>query len=134
MFAALILAISIVALLQFALNYWRAILEGVDTQAVSEGILEAARVENGRVTGGDFAMLTGLYDLIPDLNPGRGGLGFVRLYYRIVDGIGAVAGRYMPVAAGWSERELAICARYAAVHIDSRRQATLELAASARSY
>jgi hypothetical protein len=29
---------------------------------------------------------------------------------------------------GWSERELAICACYAAVHIDSRHQANLELA------
>jgi hypothetical protein len=109
-------------------------LAGAAVQSVSEGILEAARVENGRVTGGDFAMLAGLHDLTPDLNPGRGGLGFVRLYCRILEGIGAIAGRYMPVVAGWSERELAICARYAAVHIDRRRQANLELAASARSY
>lgn len=134
MIAALILAVSIVALCRSGLYYWRSLLAGVAAQSVSTGILEAARVENGRVTGGDFAMLAGLHDLIPDLHPGRGGLGFVRLYYRILDGIGAVAGRYMPVVAGWSERELAICARYAAVHVDSRRQATLELAASARSY
>jgi hypothetical protein len=93
-----------------------------------------ARVENGRVTGGDFAMLAGLHDLTPDVNPGRGGLGFVRLYYRIVDGIGAIAGRYIPPLAGWSDREIAICARYAAVHIERRRQANLELAALARSY
>ena len=134
MLAALIFAVAIIALCRFSLYYWRALLTGVAAQSVSNGILEAARVENGRVTGGDFAMLAGLHDLTPDVNPGRGGLGFVRLYYRIVDGIGAVAGRYMPVVAGWSERELAICARYAAVHIDSRRQANLELAASACSY
>ena len=130
MIAALILSVSIVALCRFGLYYWRALLAGVAAQPVFDGILEAARVENGHVTGGDFAMLAGLHDL----TPGRGGLGFVRLYYRIVDGIGAVVGRYMPVVAGWSERELAICARYAAVHIDSRRQANLELAASACSY
>jgi hypothetical protein len=86
------------------------------------------------VTGGDFAMLAGLHDLTPDVDPGCGGLGFLRLYYRIVDGIGAVAGRYVPVVSGWSKRELAICARYAAVHIDNRLQANLELAASAYSY
>lgn len=134
MIAVLILTVSIVALCQFGLYYWRALLAGVAAQPVFNGILEAARVENGLVTGGDFAMLAGLHDLTPDLNPARGGLGFVRLYYRIADGLGAVAGRCMPVVAGWSERELAICARYAAVHIDRRRQANLELAASARSY
>jgi hypothetical protein len=134
MLAALILAVSIIALCRFGLYYWRALLTGVAAQSVSKGILEAARVENGRVTGGDFAMLAGLHDLTPDLNPGRGGLRFVRLYYRIVDGIRAVAGRYMPVVAGWSECELANCARYAAVQIERHRQDNLELAALARSY
>jgi hypothetical protein len=39
----------------------------------------------------------------------------------------------MPAVAAWSQRELAICARYAAVQIDRRLQANLELAASLRS-
>jgi hypothetical protein len=39
----------------------------------------------------------------------------------------------MPAVAAWSERELTICARYAAVQIDQRLQANLELAASLRS-
>jgi hypothetical protein len=132
MIAALTLAVSIVALCRFSLYYWRALLAEVAAQPVFEGILEAARVEGGSVTGRDFAMLAGLHDLTPDLR--QGGLGFIRLYYRIVDDIGAVAGQYLPVVAGWSERELATCARYAAVQIDRRRQANLELAASACSY
>ena len=132
MIAALILAVSIVAVCRFGLFYWRALLVDVAAQPVFNGILEAAHVHDGSVTGGDFAMLAGLHDLTPDL--GRGSLGFIRLYYRIVDDVGAVAGRFIPVVAGWSERELAICARYAAVHIDRRRQANLELAAAACSY
>jgi hypothetical protein len=40
----------------------------------------------------------------------------------------------MPAVAAWSERELAICAHYAAIHINRRCQANLEQAASARSY
>src|ERR1700719_3824037 len=109
MIAAQILSVSIVALCRFGLCYWRALLAGMAAQPVFDGILEAARVENGHVTGGDFAVLAGLHDLTPDVNPGRGGLGFVRLYYRIVDGIGAIAGRYIPPLAGWSDRELALC-------------------------
>jgi hypothetical protein len=134
MIGAVILAMSVVGLCRFALYYWRAILAGVAAQPVSESILEAARVENGCVTAGDFAMLAGLHDLTPDLNPGRGGLGFVRRYYRIVDAIGTVAGRRMPTLAAWTERELAICARYAAVQIDRRLKSNFALAASARSW
>jgi hypothetical protein len=133
MLAVMLFAISIVALSQFAVYYWRAVLTAVAGQPVSEQVLAAARVENGHVTGHDFGTLVGLHDLTPDLHPGRSGLGLVRLYYRLVDGIAAVAGRRMPAVAAWSERELAICARYAAVQIDRRLQANLQLAASLRS-
>lgn len=133
MFPAMLFAISIVALSQFALCYWRAVLAAVAGQPVSEHILAAARIENGHVTGQDFRTLAGLHDLTPDLHPGRSGLGLVRPYYRAVDAVASVAGRRMPAVAAWSEHELAICARYAAVQIDRRLQANLQLAASLRS-
>jgi hypothetical protein len=133
MLSAMLFAISIVALLQFALYYWRAILSAAAGKPVSEQVLSAAHVQNGLVTRNDFETLAGLHDLTLDLNPGRGGLGPVRLYYRIVDAIDAIAGRRMPALAAWSEREMATCARYAAVQIDRRLQANLQLAASLRS-
>jgi hypothetical protein len=133
MFAAMLFAISIVALSQFGLYYWRAVLAGVAGQPISEQVLSAARVENGQVTGEDFGTLAGLYDLTPDLHPGQTGLGLVRLYYRAVDTIASLAGQRMPAVGAWSDRELAVCARYAAVQIDRRLQANLELAASLRS-
>ena len=133
MFAAMLFAISIVALTQFGLYYWRAVLAAVAGQPVSESVLAAAGVENRRVTGRDFRTLAGLHDLTPALNPSRGGLGFVRLYYGIVDGISAAAGQHMPAVAAWCEQELSVCARYAAMQIDRRLQANLELAASLRS-
>ncbi len=133
MFAAMLFAISILALAQFGLYYWRAVLAAVAGQPVSDGVLTAARVENGRVTGRDFKTFVGLHNLTPDLQPNRGGLGFVSLYYRIVDGISAMAGRRRPAIAAWCELELAVCARFAAVQIDRRLQSNLELAASLRS-
>jgi hypothetical protein len=133
MFPAMLFAISIVALSQFAVYYWRAVLAAVAGQPVSEHILVAARVRNGQVTGQDFETLAGLHALTPDLRPGRNGLGLVRFYVRIVDTIRDVAGLRIPAIAAWSEHELAICARYAAVQIDRRLQANLELAAALRS-
>ena len=133
MFAAMLFAISIVALSQFALYYWRAVLAGVAAQPVSHRVLEAARVEGGRLSANDFAALAGLHDLTPDLHLDRGGLSLVRLYFRAIGAIEAVLGGSMPSVAAWGQREGAICARYAAVQIDRRLQANLELAASLRS-
>jgi hypothetical protein len=133
MFAAMLFTISIVALAQFGLYYWRAVLSGVAAQPVSDRVLWAAHVENGRVTSQHFETLAGLHDLTPDLYPNRGGLGLVRLYHRVVQGVDALAGSRIPAVAAWSNRERAICARYAAVQVDRRLQANLELAASLRS-
>ena len=133
MFSAMLLAISIVALSQFALYYWRAVLAGVAAQPVSDRVLVAAQVENGRLTPKHFQTLAGLHDLTPDLNLNRSGLGLVRLYFRLIEGLDAILGKRIPTFALWSERERALCARYAAVLVDRRLQANLELAASLRS-
>jgi hypothetical protein len=60
-------------------------------------------------------------------------LGYVRLYYRAVEGLDTLFGKMLPAVKVWSERERVICARYAAVQVGRRLQANLELAASMRS-
>jgi hypothetical protein len=132
MYSAMLLAISIVALSQFALYYWRAVLAGVAAQPVSDRVLVAAQVENGQLTPEHFQTLAGLHDLTPDLYPNRSGLGMVRAYYALIEGLGAFLGK-IPSFAVWSEHERVICARYAAVQVDRRLQANLDLAASLRS-
>jgi len=133
MFSAMLLAISIVALSQFALYYWRAVLAGVASQPVSDRVLVAAHIENGRLTPQHFQTLAGLHDLTPDLNPNKSGLGLVRVYYRFIEGLDAILGKRISTFAVWSERERTICARYVAVLVDRRLQANLDLAASLRS-
>jgi hypothetical protein len=133
MFSAMLFAISIVALSQFALYYWRAMLAGAAALPVSERTLAAAHLEDGCVTGQDFATLVRLHEITPDLHPGGKGLGLVRLYFSVVKSLGTLAGSSMPAVLAWSQRETAICARYAAVQVDRRLQANLELAASIRS-
>src|SRR5580692_10983698 len=102
MFATMLFAISIVALAQFGLYYWRAVLSGVAAQPVSDRVLSAARVENGRVTQLHFETLAGLHDLTPDLYPNSSGLGLVRLYFRVVEGLDALIGSRIPAVAAWS--------------------------------
>jgi hypothetical protein len=133
MLSAMLLSISIVALAQFALYYWRAVLAGVAAQPVSSRVLEAAHVEHGELSGKDFHVLAELHDLTPDMQSGPGGLGTVRLYYRVVQMIGVLAGSRLSSVSAWAERESMVCARYAAVQIDRRLEANLALAATIRS-
>jgi hypothetical protein len=133
MFAAFLLAISTVALLQFALFYWRAILSGVAAQPVSARVLDSAGVAGGQLTARDFAVLVELHGLTAALDPSIGGLKLVRAYHQAIRALDALFGRLFPEVGFWSERECATCARYAAVQIDRRLQANLSLAASLRS-
>jgi hypothetical protein len=133
MFAAMLLAISIVALSQFALYYWRAVLAGVAAQPVSERVLAAANLDAATMQGRDFEKLAGLHELTPDLQTSSDGLLLVRAYYRVLEGLAKLSGVGLPALSEWCERERVICARFAAVQIDRRLQANLAMAAALRS-
>jgi hypothetical protein len=133
MFAAMLLAISIIALSQFAIYYWRAVLAGVAAQPVSDRVLAAANLEPAQMQGRDFEKLAGLHELTPDLQSNRDELLLVRAYYRVLQGLSNLSGIRMPAMAQWCERERVICARYAAVQIDRRLQANLAMAEALRS-
>jgi hypothetical protein len=133
MFAAIIFAVSLAGLSQFALFYWRAVIVGVAAQPCSNQILEAANVENGHLNGRDFDRLAGLHELTLELNPTPGGLGLVRVYYGLVNGLDRIAGKLLPDLSAWSDRERTLCAQYAAVKIHRRMQANVEMAAFVRS-
>jgi len=133
MFAAMLLAISTVALLQFAVYYWRAVLSGVASQPVSEQVLDSVHAPGGRLAGAHFPVLAELHELTPELQASSGGLRLVRAYYSLVHAADNLFGNRFPEFATWSERERVICARYAAVQIDRRLQSNLALLASLRS-
>src|SRR5260370_7290375 len=96
MFAAMLFAISIVALSQFAVYYWRAMLVGAAAQPVSERILAAAGVRNGKLTGEDFRPLLGLHDLTPELSSGGKNLALVPAYYALLHAISPRSSRTLP--------------------------------------
>ena len=133
MFSAMLFAISIVALAQFALYYWRAVLAGVASQPISADILEAVQVEESNLCGADFEKLASLLTLTPELKSSRGGLGFVPAYFKLVGKLSDLFGQISPALSNWSEHERVLCARYAAVQIGRRLEANLAQAASLRS-
>jgi hypothetical protein len=133
MFSAMLLAISTVALAQFAVYYWRAIVAGVAVQPVSEQVFAAARVKRSELRGEDFRSLAELHNLTPDLAAQTSGLGLVPLYFKLIHTVGKMAAGRVAALAEWAENERVLCARYAAVQIDRRLQSNLAMAASIRS-
>jgi len=129
MFSAMLLAISIVALAQFGLYYWRAVLTGVAAQPISNRVLEAAQLEEPDLRGKDFEKLAGLLTLTPELEGHGDSLGPVRAYYAMVGFLGSLS----PAFSAWSEQERVLCARYTAVQVERRLEANLAQAASLRS-
>jgi hypothetical protein len=133
MFATMLFAIAIVALFQFAIYYWRAVLTGVAAQPISHQVLDAMQLTEPRLCGDDFERLASLHELTPELQTGDSGLGFIRAYYLAVRKAAELFGKASPALFNWSEHERELCARYAAVQIDRRLQANLAEAASVRS-
>jgi hypothetical protein len=133
MFSAMLLAISTIALAQFGVYYWRALVAGVAVEPISERVFSAAKVDKGQLSGDDFRSLEELHGLTPDLRTGASGLGLVPMYFKIIQAVGKLTAGRIEAVAAWAERERILCARYAAVQIDRRLQANLALAATIRS-
>jgi hypothetical protein len=133
MFAAMILTIAVLALCQFALFYWRAVVSGVASLPVSGRVLEAAHLESGEFCGADFEKLATLLGMTPELKSGNSKLGTVGAYYSLVQAMSVAFGKLSPAVASWSERESVLCARYAAAQIERRLQANLAQVASIHS-
>jgi hypothetical protein len=133
MFSAILFTVSVVALAQFGLYYWRAVLAGVAAQPIRTEILEAAQVEESRICAADFDKLASLLILTPELKRARGGLGLVPAYFKIIGKLSDVFGQISPALANWGEQERVLCARYAAVQVGRRLEANLAQAAAMRS-
>jgi hypothetical protein len=129
----MLFAISAVAITQFGMYYWRAVLASVASQPVSESVLAAISAENRPLEAADFVQFAGLHAMTPDLTPRGRGIAMVRFYYGLTRALNMMVGVRVPAVAQWIEQEGTICARYAAVQIDHRLQANMELAAALRS-
>jgi hypothetical protein len=133
MFSAILFAVSVVALAQFTLYYWRAIIAAVAAQPIPNEVLEAAHLREATLCGADFERLTSLLNLTPELKRNRARLGLVPAYFKTVGKISEVFGSLSPTVASWSEHERIVCARFAAVQVGRRLEENFAQAASMRS-
>jgi hypothetical protein len=133
MFSAALLSITVVAMGQFALYYWRAVFTGMASLPISSRVLEAAQVQDASICGNDFEKFASLLTLTPELKETKSGLGMVKAYYSVIQQAEKMVASFSPMMASWAEKERTLCARIAAVHIDRRLEANLVQAAAIRS-
>lgn len=133
MFAAMLLSVSIVALVQFALYYWRAVMAGVAAQPISENVLAAAGLDGQSLRAGDFSTFADLHKITPMLQERMSGFGLVSAYYHLLSAVGHLARPLLPALAIWTVSEQVTCSRYAAVLLDRRMRSNLACSAALRS-
>jgi hypothetical protein len=129
MIAAILFTVSIAALVQFAVYYWRATISGVAANAISDRIRTAAGITAPQIAAKDFHSILSLHDLSPDLRGPNGSFLRVRAYYSVVEKVG----RLIPAMANWANAEMVTCSRYVAVLVDQHLERNMASAAQVRS-
>src|ERR1700722_12935528 len=135
MISALILVISVLALIQFAVYTWRAAILTLAYQPISEqtrAVLGAVCKEG--VEQADFDGAAQWLALSPSLDGKDESIRSVRAYAFVVRAAGSILSSLTPTGNQWAEREVANCTRYMAVLMDSRIQRNQECMAAIRSY
>jgi hypothetical protein len=111
MIAAILFCISMVALGQFGLYYWRATIANTSMQQVSDRVRIAAGIATPSAGSRDFRAILSVLELTPDLRGSGGAYRAIRAYYAVVGKIGSL----IPAVTGWAETEMDMCSRYMAV-------------------
>lgn len=117
MIIALIAVVSMVALAQFVVFYWRATISVTAAVPMSDRLREAAGIESEALGAKDFRALLHLVEICPALSSDGAGIRGVRIYYSAMSVISKLLG---PAMAGWAGAEMTTCTRYLAARLDQR--------------
>ncbi|MBZ5501083.1 MAG: hypothetical protein LAN59_02435 [Acidobacteriia bacterium] len=117
--AALIVTLSLVTMLQFALLSWRAELARIAAQPLPLGLDTPGAPARNLLQSNDFHRLHAYQEVCPDLTGSDGPkLRAVYRYYRFVQSVNALAEAVLP--KGWAQGEIELCGRYARVVLCQR--------------
>jgi hypothetical protein len=128
MIAAILLCVSIVALCQFALYYWRAIIADISGQQISDRVRIAAGISTPSARSRDFRAILNVLELTPTLQGDNGTCRGVRAYYSALEKIENL----IPAVTDWAQAEMDMCSRYAAVILDQHLDRNMDCAVKLR--
>jgi len=134
MTAVIILAFSVMALVQFAISQWRMIWLTTANQPLSESLRAATGIEAETIGPNDFGKLLGICDeMSPRLKKGTPWLREVKGYYTIVAKLEKSFRSIQPALSAWAAGEMKVCSRYVAVLLDQNLSLDLDQRAAVRS-
>jgi len=120
MIAALILAFSFVAMLQFFISYCRSVIAASSALPLSEQVWEVTGIRGRELRGEEFGRIVQLTSLCPDSGRDHSAITAVRAYFQLVSFVRATFRGAIPGIVFWTEAELSGCAHFAAVALDRR--------------
>jgi hypothetical protein len=126
----LIFFCSVAGVCQFGVHYWRATISTVAAEAVSDRAWAALGISPADVKPRDFRALMSLSKMAPALRGSNGGLRAIQAYYLVVE----TMGRALPMMAGWAEREMVTCAKFAAARLVQRLEVNIACTVEAQKY
>lgn len=131
--AALILAISVLALCRFAVYQWRMIWLTTANQPLSDSLRAATGIDAESIGPKDFDTLLGLCDeLSPQIRQATPWLREVRRYYGVLGKLEKAGQAVLPALSSWAAREMRICSRFVAVVLDQNLSLDLDRRAAVR--
>lgn len=133
MVSFLILAISLTALIQFAVAQWRAIWISSANLAVSDALRSETGLDADTVQDTDFPKLIRLYnEVCPGKTTSAPWLKEIAHYYRAISALHEISQRFLPSISSWAGTEMRTCSRYVAVAIDHQLSINLDQLAAVR--
>lgn len=119
MMAAVILACSIVFLLQFFISYCRSLIASSVRESLSQEVQDVTGITKPAGEE-EFARVVQLLQLCPERPEERGEVSLIRTYYRMLGFIRSSVARIVPSLARWTSAERGHCTHFVAVVLGRR--------------
>ena len=119
MMAGIILACSIVLLLQFFVSYCRSLIAASSRQVLSPEVQDVTGIQR-TASGDDYKRVMQLLQLCPERPEDRNSIQAVGAYFHLLSFLRSTVARLIPSMQAWMEAERGQCAYFAAVALERR--------------
>jgi hypothetical protein len=119
MMAGIILACSVVLLLQFFVSYCRSLIAASSRQTLSPEVQDVTGIQR-TASGEDYTRVMQLLQLCPERPEDRNSIQAVNVYFRLLNFLRSTIARMVPTMQEWTELERGHCAYFAAVALERR--------------
>lgn len=119
MMAGIILACSVVAMLQFFIWYCRSLVAASAKHSLSAEVRDVTGITHS-ASAADFPRVRQLLNLCPEVPEERRGIEVIGAYFGFLSLVRATVARFVPSLRSWADLQQAQCAYFAAVALDRR--------------